>query len=315
MLGGLLIYGAIGLYYFGSSQASFALFLERYGVVSAAVALFFAGLYLFSTEFAKWRQVRESRFVDVDKRSRSYRSSHEYEHLLSKVQELQASIRTDDVKETDGANRGEENGEETSAEPIRPVLAGLEFVAYFDSIRKLLEEKASVADEKASILLDKGTAYSKFGITFFILSIIAWQVVAHVAGFKVQYIYGIVSTSVLFIFVECLSAWFLKQYRQFIDTSTYLVKVKSIFDRYMLVYLASKEAITSGHDTKKSNQLLLDLLRADIVWPDTYLTKNPDMSFAKEALETMTLLVKSMKSEVKEVAAKESPSGGRKRAA
>lgn len=314
MLGGALIYGAVGLYYFGSTEASFALFVERYGLISAAVALFFAGFYLFWAEFTKWQQVRESRFVDVDERSRSHRSSPEYEYLLSKVQELQASIRTEEIKETDGFNRREENRVEAPAEPIRPVLAGLEFVAYFDSIKRLLEEKASVADEKASILLDKGTAYSKFGITFFILSIIGWQIVAHVAGFKVQYIYGIVSTSFLFVFIEFLSAWFLKQYRQFIDTSTYLIKVKSIFDRYMLVYLASKEAITSGHDTKKSNQLLLDLLRADIVWPDTYLTKNPDMSFAKEALETMTLLVKSMKSEVKEVAAKEAPSGRRRRA-
>ena len=314
LLGGALIYGAAGLFYFVTSEQSLVLFLERYGLVLAASVLFLVGFYLFFTEFAKWQQVRESRFVDVDERSRSYRGGPEYEYLLLKVQELQASIRKEEATETSGTKRDVDNGEEGDKNSIRPLLAGLEFVAYFDSIRRLLEEKASVADEKASILLDKGTAYSKFGITFFIMSIVAWQVVAHIVGFKVQFIYGIVSTSILFVFIEFLSAWFLKQYRQFIDTSTYLIKVKSIFDRYMLVYLASKEAITSGHDTKKSNQLLLDLLRADIAWPDTYLTKNPDISFAKEALETMTLLVRSMKSEVKEVATKDSSSASRKRA-
>ncbi len=188
------------------------------------------------------------------------------------------------------------------------------FVLYFDAIRRLLEQKAAVADEKASILLDKGTTYSRFGIMLFIFSIVAWQALSHWTGFQHQYIYGIVSTSLLFVFVEFLSAWFLKQYRQFIDTSTYLIKVKSIFDRYMLVYLASKEAIAEGHDSKKSNHLLLELLRADISWPDTYLTKSPDASFAKEALETMTLLVKSMKSEAKETIRKESAVSGKKAA-
>lgn len=56
-------------------------------------------------------------------------------------------------------------------------------------------------------------------------------------------------------------------------------------------------------------------LRADINWPDTYLTKSADISFAKEALETMTLLMKSMKNEAKEVGRKESPASPPKKAA
>jgi hypothetical protein len=113
----------------------------------------------------------------------------------------------------------------------------------------------------------------------------------------------------LFIFIEFLSAWYLKQYRQFIDTSTYLIKVKSIFDKYMLVYWASREASELSQDKRKSVVQLIDLLRQEIKWPETYLTKNPELSFAKEALETMTLFVKSVKDEAKTVAAKSAKAG------
>ena len=134
----------------------------------------------------------------------------------------------------------------------------------------------------------------------------AWQLIAHIFGFHVQHIYGIVSCSILFVFIEFLSAWYLKQYRQFIDTSTYLIKVKSIFDRYMLVYWASREASELSQDKRKSVVQLIDLLRQDIKWPETYLTKNPELSFAKEALETMTLFVKNVKDEAKGSVAKTS---------
>ncbi len=308
MLGVMLMYAGVGVYVFFRADTSFTLLLERYGSAAVASALALAGFYLFSSEIAKWRILRGSRFVDVDERVRAPSSSVEYERLAARLNELQANI---------AATRSPappRNSADQESSDLGAISAKPNFVLYFDAIRRLLEQKAAVADEKASILLDKGTTYSRFGIMLFIFSIVAWQALSHWTGFQHQYIYGIVSTSLLFVFVEFLSAWFLKQYRQFIDTSTYLIKVKSIFDRYMLVYLASKEAIAEGHDSKKSNHLLLELLRADISWPDTYLTKSPDASFAKEALETMTLLVKSMKSEAKETIRKESAVSGKKAA-
>jgi len=171
------------------------------------------------------------------------------------------------------------------------------FGSYFNGIRMTLEGKASIADEKASILLDKGTAYSKWGITFYIISIIAWQIVSWIKTFEAQFIYGIVSCTVLFIFIEFLSAWFLKQYRQFVDTSTYLIKVKSIFDKYMLAYLILKET----PDNQKENlSKMLDFLNEEIKWPETYLLKNGDISFAKETMEAMTHFAKTMKDVIKE---------------
>ena len=68
-----------------------------------------------------------------------------------------------------------------------------QFVLYFHEMSALLQEKASVAEEKASLLLDKGSTYTLSGIIFFILSIISWQFLSWIHGFKVEFIYGIAS--------------------------------------------------------------------------------------------------------------------------
>lgn len=102
------------------------------------------------------------------------------------------------------------------------------------------------------------------------------------------------SCSLLFVFIEFLSAWFLKQYRHFVDTSTYLVKIKSIFDKYMLTYLFYKK------DVKKSEAMsmrMLEILERDIKWPETYLLKKTDISFAKEAFESFSTFADAMKKE------------------
>ncbi|EMY3532890.1 hypothetical protein AXW37_07235 [Yersinia ruckeri] len=171
------------------------------------------------------------------------------------------------------------------------------FVKYFDSIKKLLEEKSEISDRKASILLDKGTSYTIFGIVFYIASIVFWQVMFLTYGYQKQFLWGIVSCSFLFLFIEFLSAWFLKQYRNFIDASTYLIKVKSIFDKYMLTYLINNEIEDEG-SKKESLLLLLKLINTEIQWPETPLNKSNEVSFAKETLNSISDLVRVMKKQV-----------------
>ncbi|WP_136656356.1 hypothetical protein [Nitratireductor sp. XY-223] len=179
------------------------------------------------------------------------------------------------------------------------VDAAKSFVTYFHQLSAALESKAVLYDEKASILLDRGTLYARMGIAFFVATIVAWQIISYLTGFQKQYIYGIVSCSVLFVFVEFLAAWFLKQYSQFVDTSTYLIKIKSIFDKYLLAYLCVKEMPT---DQKNRMEPLIALLSEDIRWPDTYLLKNADVSFARESMDTMSHLMRTMKDQVKSTA-------------
>ncbi|MES2207283.1 MAG: hypothetical protein V4525_10900 [Pseudomonadota bacterium] len=294
-----LAYVGIGtiIFFYFVRNGSLSYYIEQYGPAVFGFSFILAGFYLVNDELNKRRLLRKERFVDVDARLRSESDAIPYIHLIEKIGALEESSKAN-IQEIIAQFKSEQN---------QIVIRDLDsFTQYFDSIRKVLEQKAAIADEKASILLDKGANYSRLGITFFIISIIGWQILTHFSGFHIQHIYGIVSCSLLFIFIEFLSAWYLKQYRQFIDTSTYLIKVKSIFDKYMLVYLATKEATSLGHDAKKSSLHLIEMLRADIKWPESYLTKNADLSFAKEALETINLFAKNMKSEAMHVSKKSS---------
>ncbi|MEA4990694.1 hypothetical protein SDC9_14446 [bioreactor metagenome] len=167
------------------------------------------------------------------------------------------------------------------------------FQEYFTDVIKFFDQQIDSSDRKASLLLDKGTAYSRNGVYFYIAMIITSQIIIYFTGYQQQHIYGLAGFSLVFIFVEFLSAWFLKQYRQYVDTSTYLIKIKTILERYFLVYLAIKEA----RENDKNHTELLDILKEDIKWPDTYLTKVPEVSFAKECIETATQLIRAVKSE------------------
>ncbi|WP_454666656.1 hypothetical protein [Acinetobacter calcoaceticus] len=168
------------------------------------------------------------------------------------------------------------------------------FKLYFLKILNTLEEKSIDSDKKASILLDNGKLYFITGITYFIIAIIFWQIyISYIGEFKTNHIYGIISTSLVFIFIQFISAWYLRQYKSFSDTSTYLTKIKSIFDKYMLIYLVSVEK------GDKDFSILLEQLSSEIKWPETYLLKNADVNFAKEALETMTTMAQAFKNEFK----------------
>ena len=72
--------------------------------------------------------------------------------------------------------------------------------------------------------------------------------------------------------------------------------MKAIFDRYILLYLALKKVDNNEAPDRYSS--LGSLLSEDIKWPDTYLLKNPDLSFAKEALEAITALTRSTRRDV-----------------
>lgn len=291
MVAALGMYLGFGLLWLGEQRdMSFAYLMERYGwTLLGALIITSSTLYLM---MSMSQANREKRFIDIDDRATTSSDSSVIEKLIGEIEELKQLQPSVDYQ------RIEELIRKSSVTAPKPELDALKsFDNYFNVIRTTLEEKATVADQKASILLDKGTSYSRGGITFFILSIIVWQLLAWIKGFEAQFIYGIASCSVLFIFIEFLSAWFLKQYRQFVDTSTYLIKVKSIFDRYMLAYLLLKEA--SGENREKLLEVL-PLLKEDIKWPETYLLKNADVSFAKETMETMTYLLKTMKETTKD---------------
>lgn len=293
-IGGALVYAGIGIPFLLTRESDLISLLKNQAPMVAGVFAAIVGFLMVTSEISKLRITRrEERFVDVDDKRGTSNPDLQLKifKYFNSLNNQKSTITLEKIEEL-LSKAAESKAKENS-------VLFESFESYFADIRGVLVEQAHTADKKASILLDKGTSYSRWGITFFIAAIIVWQVLAWITGFKEQYIYGIVSCSLLFVFIEFLSAWFLKQYRHFVDTSTYHIKVKSIFDKYMMSFLAIKTLGSDSENRELKYQAMLKILEEDIKWPESYLLKNGDVSFAKEALETMTHFAKAMKSEVK----------------
>lgn len=294
VIGATLMYAGIGIPFLLKTQSDITVLFRDYGPTILGVVFAFIGITMAFGEMNKLKRLRrEERFVDVDES----RSNEDYKFQKKILNELNSIKAKSDSISPEGVEDIVSKMVEAKAIDQESMFDSFE--SYFNEIRRVLLEQAHTSDKKASILLDKGTAYSKGGITFFISSIVVWQILSWLTDFKEQYIYGIVSCSLLFIFIEFLAAWFLKQYRHFVDTSTYHIKVKSIFDKYMMSYLAIKSLSGDECSDDSKYKSMLKILEEEIKWPESYLMKNGDVSFAKEALETMTHFAKAMKSEVK----------------
>lgn len=186
----------------------------------------------------------------------------------------------------------------TACQNLKTGNADPSFESYFLEIKETLESHAKLADMKASRSLDKGLFYASFGFLFFLTSILSWQIVLWLNNYKLEngMMAGILSCGFLFVFVEFISAWFLKQYRHFVDTSTYLIKVKSTIDRYYLSYLLIKDNNTDD-DQQMLKHLpdLLALLKENINWPNTLSYENKNTSYAKEHIESLAGIKEMMK--------------------
>ena len=282
----LMLYAGMGMVYLGVTKQEISPLLAEYGLASLGALVAFVAVALQFDELRKRKEELSERVSSVDERRRQFSESEALRGLWKEIQNVKENQQIDYEKIESIISHSAQKNEQIRIDQYKS------FSNYFDGIRTLLENKSTDADEKASILLDKGIAYSRFGIILFIASIVLWQGLSLFTGFKEQYIYGIVSCSLLFVFVEFLSAWFLRQYRNYVDTSTYIIKIKSIFDRYMLSYLAI-------HDSDKDISSLAIILSDDIKWPETYLMKNADIGFAKEAMEAMTYLAQNVRKEAR----------------
>jgi hypothetical protein len=263
-------------------------YLERYGIKVFGVALLAVSVTFVLKDFLRRAEERSTSFLDVDDSSRRKALQDDVvRDLSSELKDLKSQLPTVNYDRIAEMLQSARSSSRTAAIPGT-------FPGYFHDVRTLLEEKAENADKKASLLLDRGVSYSRLGIVFYLLSIVVWQALAWVHGFQTHFTYGIASCSLLFIFIEFLSAWFLKQYRHFVDTSTYLMKVKSIFDRYMLTFLASSDQSLGGAARGDLLAGVLSVLKDDIKWPDTYLLKNGDVSFAREIMESLAEVTRSI---------------------
>jgi hypothetical protein len=271
----------------GDLQEAFQVLMTPRGL---AYALIGAGTVAYL--YAAIRVIKIRSFSEIDERAK--RESLD----VTTVREMTNEIRELSQAEKIDYAKIEEIIKQQISHKEQPATSS-DFRGHSFSLSRVLEEKARLSDEKASTLLDKGTFYVWVGIIFYLASIVVWQVVIVQSTFRPEFIYGMVSCTFLFLFIEFLSAWFLKQYRHFVDTSTYLLKVKAIFDRYHLLFLAIAGEKKDLSDDEAKSKLLSKALMDEFQWPsDSHLNK-ADVAFAKEALASLSSLIKASRAEKK----------------
>lgn len=177
----------------------------------------------------------------------------------------------------------------------RVALEGNSFEQYMAGLTKSLETHINVSETKASLLLDKGTTYLWRGIAFYVLSIVVWQVVTSLFKVGEFAVWGMVSCSLTFLVVEFLAAWFLRQYKSFTDASFNLVRVKSVFNRYFLSYLAIKEFSISNEGLTEMRAQMLKVIEEDIKWLEPAPQKLGELNHMVAMFESVSGLVEKLK--------------------
>ncbi len=238
-------------------------------------------------DFLKSIREAPSSFVDLDERSNDKRMDMKIQMLKESMLELKSSL---------GAEAASKKEEVVTDDAKTEFYEFSSVEHYIHGITKSLDRHIELSEKKASKLLDTGTMYLRRGIYFYVASIFVWQVVAHVWGVDKQLIFGVVSCSLTFLVVEFLAAWFLKQYRSFIDSSIQFMRVKSVFDRYLLSYYAVKEFSNDGSEgLAESKAQVLKVLAEEIKWPEALTTKAGDMNHMVQMFDSLAGVLEKMK--------------------
>lgn len=169
------------------------------------------------------------------------------------------------------------------------------FVAHCEEVLDYIDARIKLSEQKASMLLDKGTSYLIRGIYFFVASIVFWQLVMFGVGFQHYMWFGIVSCSLTFLVIEFLAAWFLKQYRSYVDTTVVFLRVRSTFSRYLLSFHALVDSEQELITADTSRAALLKALEYEVKWPDDKDLNANDFNFMLESMNSFTSVFERLK--------------------
>lgn len=228
-----------------------------------------------------WGQDDNS-FVELDKRARNektrYRAS-QFDALLATINES--------VKDVEGSGKSKERS--------RTIAGGLSFMEQMRAVIESLDYQIDYAEQKASTLLDIGRRFVRWGIWLYVLSIVIWQVYLWSVSFVFNpgIISGMVSSSLLFLIVEFLGAWYLKQYRHYGDSAFSYMKVRSSYNRYMLAYCAVVQF--SGNDLPAAKDDILKVLAEPEKWPDFKEVTTNDFNYMLQSVESLGAVFEKLK--------------------
>ncbi|MVV51892.1 hypothetical protein EJA72_27165 [Pseudomonas sp. PB120] len=140
------------------------------------------------------------------------------------------------------------------------------FEIYISSILKSLSAYATSSEVTATKLLDKGVAFMAGGLVFYVVAIVIWQMFANLTHPDPNVMFvGMAACSMTFVIVEFLAAWFFKQYRYYVEVSLSCLRVRSVYDRYLLSYYALREF--KGEADESIRDKMTEILKEDAGWP------------------------------------------------
>lgn len=140
------------------------------------------------------------------------------------------------------------------------------FEAHTSNIIKSLSAYATSSEITATKLLDKGVAFMAGGLIFYVLAIVVWQIFANFTHPDPHVMYvGMAACSMTFIVVEFLAAWFFKQYRYYVEVSLSCLRVRSVYDRYLLGYYSLREFKYATEEGIRAQ--MTEILKEDVNWP------------------------------------------------
>jgi hypothetical protein len=165
---------------------------------------------------------------------------------------------------------------------------GTAFELQICSVVESLDKHISLTEEKASNLLDRGLQFLFGGIVFYVVVIAVWQVWAKYGEPKDNVMYiGMFASSVVFLVCEFLAAWFLKQYRHYVDASLACLRVKSVYDRYLLSYYAVKEIGSEADGVTEKLNRVLEVIKEDVMWPGHKENMGNDFNYMLESMTSI----------------------------
>lgn len=179
---------------------------------------------------------------------------------------------------------------------VRPILhLDTPFEDYVSKVVYALDARINLSENKAKELLSSGKAYLFWGIACYAVAIILWQIAEHVWGYSHFLLLGMISTSVTFVVVEFLAAWFLKQYRSYVDSSIVYLSVRSAFNRYLLTYYT----VNQFGNNPEALKVMVDLLSEEIKWPTHKDVANNDFNYMMESMGAVVNLIDKLKGTVR----------------
>lgn len=204
----------------------------------------------------------------------------------SKIMGAQFSVSQNQISE-DGLRPLQEISVDLSTKPHLHTP----FEIYANAVVEAIDNRIGLSEIKANGLLVKGQRMMGIGVGVYLFFIVFWQVLSHAWGYNNMILVGFISSSMLFIVLEFLAAWYLKQYRSYVDLSAAYLQIRCIYNNYLLTYYALNQ-FSSESDIRNS---LAEMLAQKMDWPSINDMNKNDFNYMLSSIESFSGVLEKLK--------------------